>query len=289
MEYIIHILVLAGLFVMMTVSLNLVLGFAGLPAMGQSAFFCVGAYASSLACLHLGLPPWITLCFAAILTWGVGWLVSLTASRLAGDFLALATFGLAAVAHSLAINWDAVTRGPLGLSGIPSFSVFGHALDTAWYFFPIVALFCFVTVLVARRFVSSPFGRVIQGMRESNMLCESVGIDVGHFTRTIFAAGALFAGIAGALYAHYVTYIDPTSFTPLESVTILLMVVFGGMGSISGSILGATILVVLPELLRFVGLPSSVAAPVRQMLYGGLLVGLMLIRPSGLLGRYKWR
>lgn len=289
MEYFIHILVLAGLFVIMTVSLNLVLGFAGLPAMGQSAFFCVGAYASSLACLHLGLPPWITLCLAAGLAWGVGWLVSLTASRLAGDFLALATFGLAAVTYSLAVNWDSLTRGPLGLSAIPPFSAFGYTLDTAWSFFPIVAFFCLVTILASRRLVASPFGRVIQGMRENNMLCESVGIDVGHFTRTVFSVGALFAGIAGALYAHYVTYIDPTSFTPMESVTILLMVVFGGMGSISGSVLGATILVVLPEVLRFTGLPSSMAAPVRQMLYGSILVALMLIRPSGLLGKYKWQ
>lgn len=289
MEYITHIFVLSGLFVIMTVSLNLVLGFAGLPAMGQSAFFCVGAYASSLACLHLGISPWITLCLAAGLAWGVGWLVSLTASRLAGDFLALATFGLAAIIHSLAVNWTEVTRGPLGVSAIPPFTIFGYSLDTAWSFFPLVALFCLLTIHLSRRLIASPFGRVIQGMRESSMLCESVGIDVGAFTRIVFAVGALFAGIAGGLYAHYVTYIDPTSFTPLESVTILLMVVFGGMGSITGSIIGATTLVLLPEALRFMGLPSSMAAPARQMLYGSILVALMLLRPSGILGRYKWQ
>lgn len=289
MEYLIHILVMGGLFVILTVSLNLVLGFAGLPAMGQSAFFCVGAYASALACLHFGLSPWITLFLAAGLAAGAGWMVSLTASRLAGDFLALATFGFAAMTHSLAINWSGVTRGPLGLSGIAPFTFFGQGLDTPLAFFPLVAVCCCVSVVVVRRLVHSPFGRIIQGMRESATITVSLGVDVGRYTRTVFTVGAFFAGLAGALYAHYITYIDPTSFTPMESVTILLMVVFGGMGSISGSIVGAIVLVLLPEALRFMGLPSSTAAPIRQMVYGGLLVALMLARPSGLLGRYKWQ
>jgi branched-chain amino acid transport system permease protein len=289
MEYLIHILVMAGLYVILTVSLNLVLGYAGLPAMGQSAFFCIGAYTSSLICIHYGISPWITLCLAAGLAGGAGWLISHTASRLAGDFLALATFGFAVVTHSLTANWSDVTRGPLGLSDISPFMFFEQRLDTAWAFFPLVAVCCFATVVVARRLVDSPFGRIIQGMRESATISISLGIDVGRYTRTVFTVGAFFAGIAGTLYAHYIMYIDPTSFTPMESVTILLMVVFGGMGSIAGSISGATTLVLLPEALRFIGLPSSMAAPVRQMLYGGILVALMIVRPSGLLGRYKWR
>lgn len=289
MEYVAHILVMAGLFVILTVSLNLVIGFAGLPAMGQSAFFCVGAYASALACLHFGVSPWITVLLAACLAGVAGWLISFTASRLADDLLALATFGFAAITYSLALNWSGVTRGPLGLSGIAPLSVFGYALDTPFTFLPLVALCCIACVVVVRRLVHSPFGRIIQGMREDVTITASVGIDVGRYARTVFTVGAFFAGVAGALYAHYITYIDPASFTPLESVTILLMVVFGGMGSISGSIFGATILVILPEALRFMGLPSSMAAPVRQIVYGGLLVAIMIVRPSGLLGRYKWQ
>ena len=289
MEYIVHILVMAGLFVILSVSLNLVLGFAGLPAMGQSAFLCVGAYASALACLHFGLSPWITLPLAAGLAAAAGWLISFTASRLTGDLFALATFGFAVMAHSVAVNWSGVTPGPLGLSAITPFSVFGHALDTPFAFFPLVAVCCIVCVVVVLRLVYSPFGRIIRGMRESATIMVSVGINVGRYAREVFAVGACFAGIAGALYAHYITYIDPMSFTPMESVTMLLMVVFGGMGSISGSIIGAATLVLLPEALRFMGLPNSTAAPVRQMVYGGLLVALMLARPSGVLGRYKWQ
>jgi branched-chain amino acid transport system permease protein len=101
--------------------------------------------------------------------------------------------------------------------------------------------------------------------------------------------GAFFAGIAGSLYAHYITFIDPSSFTVMESITILLMVIFGGMGNILGSIIGATVLVVFPELLRFLGMPSSIEAPTRQMIYGLLLVALMIKRPQGLLGRYRFR
>lgn len=289
MEYFIHILLIAGLYIILTVSLNLVVGYTGLPAMGQSAFFCVGAYTSSLVALHFGISPWITLIAAAITAGTLGWFVSLSASRLAGDFLALATFCFAVVVQSLAINWTSLTRGPLGLSGIASFSFLGLELDTAWTFFPVVIIFCGATVLVSCRIVDSPFGRILQGIREDEVITVSLGRDPEAYKRMVFTIGAFFAGIAGTLYAHYISYIDPMSFTPMESVTILLMVVFGGMGSISGSLIGASTLVLLPEALRFIGLPASMAAPVRQMVYGGLLVVLMIARPQGLMGKFKWR
>jgi branched-chain amino acid transport system permease protein len=137
--------------------------------------------------------------------------------------------------------------------------------------------------------VESPYGRILQGIREEEIAIVTLGKNVPRYKRSVFVVGALFAGMAGTLYAQYITYIDPSSFTPMESFAILLMVVFGGMGSLKGSLVGATILIFLPELLRFVGLPSSVAAPLRQMVYGALLVALMLMRPQGLLGEFKWR
>ena len=117
----------------------------------------------------------------------------------------------------------------------------------------------------------------------------AMGKNVNKHKLIVFIVGAFFAGIAGSLYAHYITFIDPSSFTMMESIAILLMVVFGGMGNLKGSVLGATILIILPELLRFVGIPTSVAAPIRQMLYGLLLVVVMLVRPQGILGKFKFK
>lgn len=289
MEYLAHIMIMAGIYVILTMSLNLIVGYAGLPAMGHSAFFCLGAYASSLLALNGGLSPWLGTLFAAMVAAAAGWLVSLSAARLKGDFLALASFGFAVVIHSIVRNSIALTRGPMGLTGIPAFQLFGIPLDTPWNFLPLIILTCSFMFLLARRLVASPFGRVLEGIREDETATASLGKDVLHYKRSIFAIGAFFAGIAGSLYAHYITYIDPSSFTPMGSLTILLMVVFGGMGSLTGSLVGAIALVILPELLRFMGFPSSVAAPLQQMIYGALLVVLMLVRPQGVLGKLKWR
>jgi len=137
--------------------------------------------------------------------------------------------------------------------------------------------------------VNSPFGRVLQSIREDEIASETLGKNTSKYKLSVFVISAFFAGIAGSLYAHYTTFIDPSSFTVMESITVLLMVIFGGAGSISGSVVGAVILVVLPELLRFLGLPSSIAAPMRQMIYGLLLVILMQRRPAGIMGAYKFR
>lgn len=289
MEYLYHILVMAGLYVVLTSSLNLAVGFTGLPALGHSAFFLVGAYTSALLALNAGLSPWLTLLLAGIAGWGVGWLVGLLTARLAGDFLALATFSFAVIGHSIANNWDELTRGPMGLPGIPSISIWHTDLDTALRFLPLIAVFCVVTIGLCSRIVNSPYGRVLQGIREEELVVHSLGLNAPRFKRQVLAVSALCAAVAGALYANYLTFIDPSSFTPLESFVMLLMVVFGGMGSLLGSVVGATLLVVIPEMLRFAGLPGDVAAPLRQVLYGGILIGLVLYRPQGLLGRFRWR
>jgi branched-chain amino acid transport system permease protein len=130
---------------------------------------------------------------------------------------------------------------------------------------------------------------VLRSIREDEVASEALGKDVNKHKLIVFVVGAFFAGIGGSLYAHYITFIDPSSFTVTESITILLMVIFGGMGSIQGSVVGAVILVVIPELLRFLGVPSSIAAPLRQMIYGLLLVVLMIKRPQGIMGRYRFR
>ena len=289
MEYLLHILLIAGIYVILTLSLNLIVGYTGLPALGHAAFSCIGAYTSSLLALNMGLSPWIGLMIGACVAALSGAIIGYPAVRLKGDYLALATFGLGVIVYSIAKNWVSLTRGPMGLPGIPGFSVFGFQLSEIWSYLLLVLVFVILTIFVINRIVDSPFGRILRSIREDEIASEALGKDTTKHKLLVFIIGAFFAGIAGSLYAHYITFIDPSSFTVMESITILLMVIFGGMGSISGSVVGAVILVIFPELLRFLGMPSAIAAPMRQMIYGLLLIVLMLKRPQGIMGAYRFK
>jgi branched-chain amino acid transport system permease protein len=289
MEYLIHILVITGIYIILTLSLNLIVGFTGLAALGHIAFACVGAYTSSLLALNFGISPWIGLILGAIMASILGVIVAYPSLKLKGDYLALATFGLGVIVYSIAKNWVSLTRGPMGLPGIPQFSVFGYEISSVWSYLILVLAFVFITYLAIRNITKSPFGRILKGIREDEIATLAMGKDVNKHKLIVFVVGAFFAGIAGSLYAHYITFIDPSSFTVMESIAVLLMVVFGGMGSLKGSFIGASILVIFPELLRFLGMPSGVAAPLRQMIYGLLLIILMIWRPQGLMGRFKFK
>jgi branched-chain amino acid transport system permease protein len=289
MEYFLHILVIAGIYIILTLSLNLIVGFTGLPALGHAAFSCIGAYTSSLLALNMGLSPWLGLVIGACVAALSGVIIGYPAVRLKGDYLALATFGLGVIIYSIAKNWVSLTRGPMGLPGIPGFSIFSFQLSEIWSYLLLVLVFVGITVFIINRIVNSPFGRILRSIREDEIASQALGKDTVKHKLLVFIIGAFFAGIAGSLYAHYITFIDPSSFTVMESITILLMVIFGGMGSIPGSIIGAVLLVVFPELLRFLGMPSSIAAPMRQMIYGLFLIVLMLKRPQGIMGVYKFK
>jgi branched-chain amino acid transport system permease protein len=288
-EYLYHIAVLAGLYVIVTTSLNIAVGFTGIPALGHSAFYLVGAYTSALLALNCGLSPWLALPFAALVGWIFGWLVGLLSARLGGDFLALATFSFAVISHSVANNWVSVTRGPMGLPGIPSPSLGPWNFESAAAWIPWILAVAVAVFVLCQRIALSPYGRLLKGIREDELVASSLGVEVRMIKRQVLAFSAACTGITGGLYAHYVAFIDPSSFTPLESFVMLLMVVFGGMGSLAGSIVGAVLLVVIPEALRFAGMPGELAAPFRQTMYGAILIILVIYRPQGLLGKYRWK
>ncbi len=289
MEYLLHILIISGIYIILTLSLNLILGYTGIPALGHIAFACVGAYTSSLLALNYGISPWIGLvigaCFASLL----GLVIGFPSIRLKGDYLALATFGFGVIVYSVSKNWADLTRGPMGLPGIPKFSLFGFELQPVWSYLILVIVFVALTGFAINRIGNSPFGRILRSIRDDEIASLSIGTNINKYKLSVFVIGAFFAGIAGSLYAHYITFIDPSSFTVMESIAVLLMVVFGGMGSIKGSFIGALILVIFPEMLRFLGMPSSVAAPLRQMIYGLLLIVLMIKRPQGIIGEYRFK
>jgi len=289
MEYLLHILVITGIYIILSLSLNLIVGYTGLAALGHIAFACVGAYTSSLLALNFGISPWIGLLAGAIFAILLGIVVGFPSLRLKGDYLALATFGLGVIVYSVARNWVSLTRGPMGLPGIPPFSIFSFTLSEIWSYLVLVSAFVLLAFVVIKNITNSPFGRILRGIREDEIATMAMGKNVNKHKLIVFVVGALFAGIAGSLYAHYITFIDPSSFTVMESIIVLLMVVFGGMGNLWGSIIGASILVIFPELLRFLGMPSSIAAPLRQMIYGLLLIVLMIWRPQGLMGKFRFK
>jgi len=289
MEYFLHICIIAGIYYILTLSLNLVVGYTGLPSIGHAAFYCMGAYTSALLALRFGISPWIGLPAGAIMAGFLGLIIGLPTLRLKGDFLAIATFGLGVIIYQIALNWVSFTRGPMGLPGIPGYSIFGWELDALWAYLILVIALSVITYLVIKRVVKSPFGRVLRAVRDDETAAKALGKNTVNYKLLAFIIGAFFAGIAGNLYAHYITFIDPSSFTVMESVAILLMVILGGMASLKGSLVGAVVLVFVPEILRFMGLPSSIAAQVRQMSYGLILVGLMLLRPQGLFGKYRFK
>lgn len=289
MEYVLHVCVIAGIYIILAESLNLIVGYAGQAAMGHAGLYCLGAYMSALLSLRMGVSPWASTLAAAFVGGLAGVLISYPSIRLRGDYLALATFGAGVVIYSVAMNWVAVTRGPMGLAGIPPYSVFGQRLESASMYAGFIAMAVAITLVIMYCICRSPFGRVLRAIRDDETAVVALGKDVARYKMSVFSVGGVFAGIAGALYAHYFAFIDPTNFSAMESITILIMVIFGGMGTLRGPLVGAIVLVAFPELLRFLDVPSSIAAPLRQIFYGLLLIVLMMTRTEGLLGTYRLR
>lgn len=289
MNYILHIFVISGIYIILTLSLNLIVGYTGLPALGHAAFSCTGAYISSLLALNFGISPWIGLIMGGGAGAVLGVIIGYPSIRLKEDYLALATLGLGIIVYSIAKNWVSVTRGPMGLPKIPHFTILGFQLSKTWSYLILVIVFVWAHIFFVKRLITSPFGRILRSIREDEIASQSLGKNTIRYKLLVFVISAIFASVAGTLYAHYITFIDPSSFTVMESITILLMVIFGGMGSIAGSVVGAVVLVFFPELMRLLGMPSSIAAQTRQMLYGLLLILLMIKRPQGIIGTYRFK
>jgi branched-chain amino acid transport system permease protein len=288
MEYLLHIFILIGIYIIAAASLNLVAGYAGLLSVAHAAFYGVGAYVVALMGLKLGVSFWISLPCAMLVAALLGAIVAMPSLRLHDDYFVLATFGLQVIATSIMNNWVEFTGGPLGLPGIPQPTLFGITLSAHWQMLLLVWMLAALSFWVLCRLVRAPFGRVLRAIREDEVFTQSFGKSVTGFKVKAFVISAALAAVAGSLYAVYITFIDPTSFTVQESIFMLAIVIVGGAGNLWGSVIGAVVLVALPELLRFVGLPSAIAANVRQILYGGLLVVMMLWRPQGLLGEYRF-
>jgi branched-chain amino acid transport system permease protein len=287
MDYIAHIMVVACLYSILAVSFNLLIGFAGLIAFAQAIFYAFGAYATALLAAKLGIGFPITLILSVIITASVGTLVALPALRVAGEYLIIVTLGLQVIVDAVLLNLTSVTGGPDGLRNVPPINVFGYPLTRAYEFLPVAAICAATVYLIARRLAHSPFGRSLEAMRENELAAAAAGKNPVLLKATTFAFSAGLAAVAGCLYAHYFTLVSPGSFTVGQTIYVLAMVTLGGRGNLAGSVIGAVVLVALPEVLKLTNLPTEVADRGRAVLYGLTLIAMLRIRPQGLLSRHR--
>ncbi len=287
MEYLIHLAILGGVYVILGLSLNLVVGYTGLLSITHAAFYGLGAYTTALLLTTYEVNFFLSLLIGCVVTAIASLLIGYVLSKFKGDYYALGSFGFNIIVFSIFLNAQEITRGPLGIPGISRPELFGISFSDNLLFLALLLVATAIVFGVSAFITNSSFGRVLKAIREDEQAIQLFGYKTHYYKLAIFVIGAVMAGIAGAFFASYITFIDPSTFTINESIFILSIIILGGLANLRGSVLGALFLILLPELLRFVGFPSDIAAQMRQLVYGALLVILMLYRPQGLVGEYK--
>ena len=286
MEYVFHILIMLNIYILLVLSANLTIGMANLLTMCQAAFYGIGAYIGTFFLMQFHVPLLVILAVVALVTGAFSLMVSYASVKLKGDYFVLATMGFQLIVYTILYNWTPVTRGPYGIPGIPGIRAFGiWEISGVYGYLGLSIIMTCIVVLVFNRLLTSPFGRVLRAIKADEVMVHSMGRNTVAAKSWAFFISAAVAGMAGVVYAAYVSYIDPTSFTLDESIFIISALFIGGIGNVKGPITGALFVVLLPELLRFVGLPDAIAANLRQIIYGLSLILVVYFRPQGLFGK----
>lgn len=279
-----------AIYIMLVLSANLPIGMANLLTMCQAAFYGIGAYIGTFFLMQYNLPFLIIAAIVMIVTGAFSLIISLASVKLKDDYFILATLGFQMIVYTILYNWTDVTNGPYGIPGIPSIKLFGTlSLDAIWEYAVLSVVLAVAVALLFKKIKYSPFGRVLKAIRYDESSVNALGRNTVKFKVLTFFLSAAFSGLAGLVYASYVSYIDPTSFTLDESIFIITALFLGGIGNIKGPIIGALFVVLLPELLRFVGMPDAIAANMRQIIYGLALIAVMFTRPQGFWGENSYR
>jgi len=281
--YQINIMITALMYVVLGLGLNIVVGVAGLLDLGYVAFYAVGAYTYALLHLHFGLGFWTVLPLGGLLAASFGIMLGFPVLRLRGDYLAIVTLGFGEIIRLILENWNDFSHGPSGISNIPRPGFFGMEMtlnqSISYLYYLMIAMVIF-TIFVVNRLQNSRIGRAWFALREDEIACQAMGIDKTRTKLTAFALGAFWAGMVGVIFAAKTTFINPASFTFLESAIILCIVVLGGMGSIIGVIIGALVLILMPEYLR-------AFSEYRMLIFGAVLVMMMIFRPQGIIANTR--
>jgi len=290
-RYFLHLMVMAGIFVMLTSSWNLLTGYAGQINLGHAAFYGIGAYTSALLVMKVGISPWIGLFMGGFVSAFFGLLLGIPSIRLSGPYLAITTIGFAEILRLVAMNWVELTRGSLGLYGIPPLTAiklspgFSIEFTSERNFYYVLLIAIFLTIFCFKRLVQSEFGITLKSMRDDEPGAESIGVDTTRYKLAVFTISAFFAGFAGALFAHYQRLVSPDTLSIGETFTILTMTMLGGLGTLAGPVVGAILLTFLSEGLRFV--EDMVKLNVRMVIYGFLLIITILFMREGVVGLFS--
>ncbi len=272
--YNLGILNLIGLYVIVVLGLNLFIGYAGQISLGHAAFFGLGAYGSAILTVTCHFPPWPALALTAVAVALVALVIGVPTLRLSGHYLAMATLGLNYVVHSIFVQWDAVTGGPSGLSGVPPLSVPGLTFDNDLKFHYLVWTMAIVSLTLCLNLVRSGVGRGLAALAQDEVAASCLGVDVQRDKIRVFVLSAVFASVAGSLYAHYFSYVNPDAFSIFKSLDLVIMVVVGGMGSIWGTLFGVAFITILPHVVDFLETYSDI-------IHGVILVAILLFLPQG--------
>lgn len=287
MDYIYHLLVLVGIYGILALSLNLVVGHAGILSVAHAAFYGIGAYATAILTTRAQAGFLSSMVLGVLVAGLLAMTIGLVLTKLSGDYLALASFGFNVIVFGIFLNWDGLTRGPLGIPGIPRPAILGLAFSSNLHFLALTFLVTALVYLIIQYLTKVHFGRVLKAIREDKVAAKACGYDADRYQVVVFALGGALAAMAGSLYAAYITYVDPSTFSVMESILILTMIIVGGLANAKGSLLGVFLLILLPESLRFLGLPGTIAAQTQQMIFGLVLILVILYRPRGLLGEFR--
>jgi len=279
----IHLATLVAIYGILAISLNLIMGVTGLFDMGHAAFFGIGAYATAIVMTQFDVPWIVSIGVSCALASLVAWLTGIPTLKLRGDYFAVVTMAVGEIARSVFRNWMDVTRGPLGIPNIPHANFLGVTFTPGVPFLGLAFIILAVMLLLSQRLIFSPFGRILKGIRDDEGAgVEALGKDSYRRKMQVFVIGSGMAGLAGSLFATYIGYIDPSTFTLWLTNFILLIIILGGKGNSLGAVIATAMFVFLREGVRFLGLPTSIAAPLQQWLFGLLLILVMLFAPRGL-------
>ncbi|MFQ5686783.1 MAG: branched-chain amino acid ABC transporter permease [Candidatus Scalindua sp.] len=289
MNYILHLLIYLDIYIIITMSLNLLIGYGGLFQLAHAAYYGIGAYTTALLMVGLGWGFVPAIICSIIVTGCLSLLVSIPAWRFRSDYFVMLSLAVQVTIYSLLYNWTGLTNGPFGITGIPKPTILGYKIDTLSNMFilsTVIAIICGVILFILLR---SPWGKALKAMRDDELAARGLGKNTRLFKLQAFLIACSMVALAGGLYATYVSYIDPTSFTLDESILMLSMVIVGGTGNFRGPIVGALILIAIPEILRFVHIPDAFAANIRLLIYGLLIITMAHFRPQGLAGEYRFK
>ena len=287
MNYFLHIGTLFLVYLLLAESMNIYLGYTGILALSHIAFYGIGAYSGALISLNFG-SFWLGFILGGVLAGLFGFLLGLTSIKLRADYLGIATLGFAQIMYSIMQNWTDLTRGPLGLPGIPRPSIFGFQLTEKLHYFLFVLVITAILMFFMYHMVKSPFGRILETIRDDEVAAKSLGKNTIAYKLIAFTIGAMIAGFAGSLMAHLVTYIDPMSFHTNELALVLIMTILGGLGLYWGPFLGVFFILFVQEGVTFIDIiPAQYIGATQMLLYSFLFLIAMIYFPQGIMGWIK--